>query len=203
MDASHATQERGARTTEPPAPDTARFLAEHDSVIRSVVAWGKWRFDAATREDVAQRSRLDVMQALPSYRGECRPDRWVKQVCMRRCIDEVRRQIRERRWVLPPASFDPERDESLPEPASGPEADPRILIGRIELARQITALVARLPDTCRRAIRQFYVDQLSYREIAQAEGLAINTVGSRLSKCLEKLRALARDDEGLKEYFDA
>jgi RNA polymerase sigma factor (sigma-70 family) len=203
MDVPQTGQAGDPGPTSGATPETVRFLAEHEAVIVAVVGWHKWRFDWATQEDMAQRARMDVARGLASYRGTGRPERWVKQVCIRRCIDEIRRQIRERRLVLKVPVLDQEGEPVVIEPVSGPEHDPRALIWRDELARHLNHLVDLLPETCRRIIHQFYLRHLTYREIAEAEGLAINTVGSRLSKCLDKLRAQAAGDPLMKEYFEA
>jgi DNA-directed RNA polymerase specialized sigma24 family protein len=42
---------------------------------------------------------------------------------------------------------------------------------------------------CREAIRDFYIHDLSYKEMAAKRQMPINTVGTRLSRCLEKLKA--------------
>ena len=45
-----------------------------------------------------------------------------------------------------------------------------------------------LKETCKKSITLFYVHELSYQEISKQLGISTNTVGSRLSKCLDKLQ---------------
>lgn len=165
----------------------------HESLIRAVVTWGRWRFAPDVRDDVAQKIRLELLRHPEAIANAANSISLVKQICIRRCIDEVRRQIRERRvWA-----------EEAGDDIAGDDADinPRRLVERAERARVMRRLVEALDETCRIAICLFYVEEFSYREMADRLGIAINTVGSRLAKCLAKLRDDARGDPEFREYF--
>ena len=71
----------------------------------------------------------------------------------------------------------------------------------MDRARALRGMLAKLEDTCRTALRQFYMEDLSYREMARAQGVAVKTVGTRLSRCLQKLRAHIERDRALKELL--
>jgi len=176
-----------------PTDAAQRLLAEHDALVRAVVGWGKWRFRPETREDVAQRIRLELHARPGALLQADDPALWVKRICIRRCIDEVRREIRDR-TVFAPASGE------HPDTADG-GGDPHALVVRAERARALRRVLEALDDTCRTALRMFYIEHQSYLDMARALGIATNTVGSRLAKCIAKLRSLARQDTELGEYF--
>jgi RNA polymerase sigma-70 factor (ECF subfamily) len=55
-------------------------------------------------------------------------------------------------------------------------------------SQQLQTALDRLPAEHRLALMMFYFEKLSYREIAQALGIAVGTVMSRLARAKERLR---------------
>ena len=166
------------------------FLHEADPLILSVVSWSKWHFDYETREDLQQIIRTELMSSIGRIESPSRLPGFVRRVCVHRCIDEVRRQSRERNVR---ASFYQSNEEGNWE-ATVFEADEkfdpvRAVILRDE-AEQLRDRLTRLEDHCQSTIRRFYAEGLSYKEIAAGDGVSTNTVGSRLARCLEKLREM-------------
>jgi RNA polymerase sigma factor (sigma-70 family) len=161
--------------------------------MRTVVAWGKWRFPPEAQADLLQRIRLELHGVGPLNPAEAA--RRIKQICIRRCIDEVRRLVREQRLFIQDA------DAGLHDSAPADADDPVRLILLAERAHGVAALLEQVDETCRRALRLFYLESLSYREMGERLGIAVNTVGSRLAKCLAKLRDYVRVDPGWREYF--
>jgi RNA polymerase sigma factor (sigma-70 family) len=167
------------------------FLEQCDPLLRAIAAWPKWRLDPHAREEVVQATRVSLAQLLPTLRAPEALPALVRRICALRCIDAVRRQIREQGVFAPwegaepssadaeqPASYDPVRD--------------------ILLAERATALqgaLSRLEPPCRQTVRAFYLDGLSYSQIAAHQGVAVNTIGSRLSRCLAYLRALLSENK--------
>jgi RNA polymerase sigma factor (sigma-70 family) len=57
--------------------------------------------------------------------------------------------------------------------------------------------LAQLDEASQACLRQFYVEGLSYKDMAAQQSVAVNTVGSRLSRCLDRLRdVLERSESG-------
>ena len=175
------------------AESVQHLLAAHDVLMRSVLNWSRWRFQPETRADLLQKIRLEMLSHPEALEGAADAAGLLKQICIRRCIDEVRRQIRERQLMV-------SGEDDPPEPADD-AADPVLLVLRAERARAVRRLLDTLDATCRTALHQFYVEGLSYLDMGRRLGISTNTVGSRLAKCVAKLRALARHDRELGEYF--
>lgn len=173
------------------------FLTHFKPLIRSVVLWSKWRFAGHTADDLVQDVGTELMRAIVTFKGDASLEYFVKRVCIHRCVDEVRRQIRQRQSTV---SL---HDESLDswDPPAGDEFDPLRAIAVSERAQAMKRLVGTLDDTCEQAIRFFYLDGLTYNEISAKLGIAVNTVGSRLAKCLGKLRGLAGQDAFFREEY--
>ena len=168
------------------------FFKEHDSLIRSVVAWPKWHFQPHTREDIAQHIRVDLTRAIPKFRGDSSLANYVKRICVRRCIDQVRREVRQKALFASGTFEGDDGERTEIEFPAGPEFDPRETVLRSEQAKALSVIVEQLDNLCKTVIQQFYVQDLSYKEIADLNGITVNTVGARLSKCLNKLRALMK-----------
>jgi RNA polymerase sigma factor (sigma-70 family) len=178
------------------------FFDENDGLILSVVSWPKWRFQPQVREDLAQTIRSEIVRCLGNLRerGHARP--FVLRICVNRCIDEVRRQVRERQLLQPLAVQDPDGEWREMDLGASADLDPVTAVVMTERAAMLTRLLERLDEGCLRFIRQFYSDGLRYKEIARREGIAVNTVGSRLSRCLEKLRTMSGVEPDLREPAD-
>jgi RNA polymerase sigma factor (sigma-70 family) len=169
----------------------AEVLSTHHDTIRSVVSWPKWHFSPHTRDDVEQSIQHSLMKSLVSANKAASIRAFIKRVSINRCIDEVRRQVRERGLFAPMPSLQTSDGSELVMQFGDPTAPDAIdLITREEQLAELRQKLKLLNETCQHAIQQFYLEGLSYKEIAAANKLAINTVGSRLAKCLSKLRTM-------------
>lgn len=197
--------ERSAQPQTPcPEPPSAEALFDRlDPLIRNVVGWSKWGFAPEVQDDVAQQVRLELFRSPAPLRDKTSLESFVKRVCINRCIDEMRRQIRRKATFVTldgdgsedgPAAFDPPAPEA---------SDPMRCILLAERATALQNLLTALGDPCQSAIRLFYAEALSYTQIAERLGLSINTVGARLSKCLDKLRGMIGKNALWREEFAA
>lgn len=176
-----------------------QFFAAFDPLIRSVVAWEKWRLDAHTREDVAQGIRQELVRSLGQIKEATTVEAFIKTVCIHRIIDEIRRQVRTGRMTVSLQAVNEDGDVVDIPIATGPEHDPVTQIVHFERAAAVRQMIDEISGPCATVIRAFYFEGTLYKDIAASEGISINTVGTRLSKCLEKLRALMKRHAYFKE----
>lgn len=133
--------------------------------------------DPDEADDAAQETFWRAYQALPRFDPE-RPLRpWLLTIATRYCLDCMRR-----RRTQP---LDDLTAHRLVAPQPGPEA--RLL--EQEAQARITALVAQLPPKDRAVILLRYWEGASYEAIAQATGMTVSAVKSRLFRAR---RALAQ-----------
>ncbi len=169
------------------------FFKQYDGLLTSIAGWPKWRFMRHEIEEVVQEIRTHLPKGIRSFKGDSSIEYFIKRVAMHVCVDRVRQNVRrDSRYVLMSPLAEEEGRDGWDPPADA-SFDPVAEILEAERAARVRALVDALDETCRTAIRFFYLDQLTYREMAERLGIAVNTVGSRLAKCLDKLRAAAAD----------
>lgn len=178
------------------------FFKEFDPVILKVLRWKKWRFRPDVQEDVAQKIRTSLLSAMKSFQGKSTVTYYVRQVSVLRCIDQVRSQAREGAVFVPGTLVDEDGISEEEKMAADDSFDPVEEVMKTERGQRVKVCLGQLDETCRNAVTMFYVEDLSYREMAEKLGVAVPTVGSRLFKCLDKLKGIIRGDTLLREYFN-
>lgn len=179
------------------------FFEEFDPLITSVARWSKWHFDPDTQKDMAQDIRTELMRCVVNFRADSSLRYFIKRICINRCIDRIRKQVRERAHIVS-MSFETSDGDILERDAAAPDSfDPVKKVYERENAEAVRRLMGKLDSTCTNAIKMFYIKGMAYKEMADSLGVSINTVGSRLAKCLEKLRKSATHDDFLGEEMRA
>jgi RNA polymerase sigma factor (sigma-70 family) len=164
------------------------FFAHFDPTIRAIADWPRWHFDAHTREDVVQLIKLGIVQSINRLQSEAALAAFVRKIAFNRCIDLLRKQLRMQSRLVPLGHWNADGEWADMNIAADDGYDPILVLQRSERAALLKAALAQLDETEQTCLHQFYVEGLSYREMAERQGVAVNTIGSRLSRCLEKLR---------------
>jgi RNA polymerase sigma-70 factor (ECF subfamily) len=149
-----------------------------------------------TREDVeeiCQETFLAVVRSLRDFQGNCQFHTWLYRIAANKTRDYVERQKAAKRGGgQVPISLQAEDENGLTlDPASPAPAPDLQAMGQEQMELLSSALHA-LGDPCREMIELRYFADLSYDEIANALRLNPKTVSSRLSRCLDRLEAMAR-----------
>ena len=140
-------------------------------------------------EDAAQESLVEIASALPSFRGECTLTHFACRIAARRCVT-VRKRARQRsdrREVIAsqqaPATLPP------PEPSS-------------HRRDAVRGLLDTLPEEQSETMVLRFVLGFSLAEVADATGVPINTVRSRVRLSKEALRRRIESDPLLVEALE-
>ena len=149
----------------------------HLNAARNLARWLARDPDVA--DDIVQDAVLRAFRAFDALRGEAKP--WLLAI-VRNCHRTTMRQ-RTRRSLVPL----PEPDEETEELTAADE-DPEARAIRSDHRRKLDDLVASLPLDFRETLILKEMEDLSYREIAQATGVPIGTVMSRLARARALLR---------------
>jgi len=134
-----------------------------------------FRLSHEDAEDVFQEVFAKTYTELPRLRDDSALRPWLAQLTRRACIDRLRRDRS--------ASAD-----ELPE-----LEDPTDTLDELETALDVHQAMSTLGDACNEILDRFFARDESYRTIGDSLDLPPGTIASRISRCLEKLRAVMED----------
>jgi RNA polymerase sigma factor (sigma-70 family) len=134
-----------------------------------------FRLPPADAEDAFQDVFAKVYEQLHRLRddGAIRP--WIGQLTRRTCIDRLRLGGREQ------SAEDVE------------PSDVDDVLSTLDDALAVRDALATLPEACQEVLDRFFARDESYRTIGEALDIPPGTIASRISRCLEKLKAAMED----------
>jgi RNA polymerase sigma-70 factor (ECF subfamily) len=147
-------------------------LVERFSRYVYAIAVQAYRLPPEDADDVFQEVFARTYEHLGRVRDDAAIRPWLGQLTRRLCIDHLRSGAREQpvEGELEPG----EADETLE---------------RLDDALTVHEALAELPENCREILDRFFAQDESYRTIGAALDLPSGTIASRISRCLQKLRA--------------
>ena len=145
-------------------------------------------------EEICQEVFLSVIRNLGSFHGGSQFQTWLFRIAANKTRDYRERQRAAKRGGgQAPVSLqaeDPATGLTIDLPSTAPGPDTSLL--NAEQCALVHRALDQLDEPCREVIQLRYFGDLSYQEISSALELNPKTVSSRLSKCLDRLEALAR-----------
>src|SRR5215472_12043393 len=140
--------------------------------------------------DAVQDGFVKALTHLDGFRGQSSFKTWLLRVVSNAALDLGRQRGRRETVSLPGGAAEEDgRGPAVPgEPGRGLE--------RADLRRLLDAALATLPEAQRRTFVLHADAGLSYREVAEALGISIGTVMSRLYYARQKLRAFLAERTG-------
>jgi RNA polymerase sigma-70 factor, ECF subfamily len=149
-------------------------------------------FTAEDVEEICQETFFTIIKSLHTFQGNCQFQTWLFRIAANKAHDYIQKQRAAKRGGgqknLSLQAEDPD-GFTIDPPSHAPGPD-RTLI-HMEDAGLITRALEELGGPCQEVIELRYFADLSYEEISAELKLNPKTVSSRLSKCLDKLEALA------------
>jgi RNA polymerase sigma factor (sigma-70 family) len=130
-----------------------------------------YRLSEADSDEVVQEVFARCYQHLGSLRSDDAVRPWIGQLTRRLCVDRLRGSKRED--VVDELPDDGENDKQLE---------------RLALAMDVRSALAKLPETCQEMLDRFFTRDQSYDAIAESLDMPSGTIGSRISRCLARLR---------------
>jgi RNA polymerase sigma-70 factor, ECF subfamily len=140
--------------------------------------------------DLSQEAWVKGWQRLRQFQGESSFATWMTRIVINLCLDQLRRQKRQRAESI----------EEMDEESGGVErqmpvvtVNPTERLERAELRERIDQALGQLSETHRTALVLCEFEEMEYKEIAKAMNCSIGTVMSRLFYARRKLAALLAD----------
>jgi RNA polymerase sigma factor (sigma-70 family) len=134
-------------------------------------------------EDVFQEVFSRAFQRLPELRSDEAVRPWLAQLTRRLCIDRLRLLARDT-----PADGEPD------------EGEVDDVLATLDDAMAVRAALDKVGDPCREILDRFFCRDESYRTIGDDLEIPAGTIASRISRCLEKVRAEMEGDGPLPRH---
>jgi RNA polymerase sigma-70 factor (ECF subfamily) len=140
--------------------------------------------------DLSQEAWIKGWQRLAQFQGDSSFGTWMTRIVINLCLDQLRRQKRQRSESL----------EALDEESGGVErfmpavtVNPTARLERAELRQRIDRALDQLSHEHRTVLVLHEFEEMEYKEIARTMACSIGTVMSRLFYARRKLAALLSD----------
>jgi len=141
--------------------------------------------------ELLQEVYLHAFQGLARYRGEGPLEAWLAIMAIRRARDWKRKVVRKRRHGVDDDELSRDLDESAPR-GPDPSAHPlRVLLDRA---------LAALPERQRSAFLLREVEDLSFRDVAEALGVNEATARVHHLRARRTLQELLKDEPGAEDF---
>ena len=144
---------------------------------------------AESAEDASSEVFVRMARILASYNGSVPFERWLFSIASHHCIDLLRKQQRERRWL---------EDEDVETLSIGIAADsPLNELIREERREAVREAIAKLPEKFRVPLALRYYSEFSYDEIAQQLHLTRANVATLVFRAKQELRQVLAAHGGI------
>ncbi|HOQ89943.1 MAG TPA: sigma-70 family RNA polymerase sigma factor [Candidatus Hydrogenedentes bacterium] len=147
--------------------------------------------------DVAQETFIKAQMALGQFNDSGHPDgfrAWLVRIAANKSLDLIRRKTRQ---AEVPINLWDNGEEVLPIP--GPQSTEREVHLR-DINSVVRQCMDQLPPDLRMTLMLREINQLSYEDIAEATGVPVGTVMSRLYNARKKMRALLKQ-KGVSDFL--
>lgn len=156
------------------------WLKEHSSAVIQVAR--AYSLTVEERQDLAQEILLQAWRSLDKFAGKSKPATWFYRVALHTAMNWQRkdrpRRARQKPWL----------EVHLKEVV---EADASQQTEQRDLLEQLYRAIQQLPKADI-ALVLLYLDEVSYREMANVLGVSESSVGVRLNRAKQKLAALLK-----------
>jgi RNA polymerase sigma-70 factor (ECF subfamily) len=140
--------------------------------------------------DLSQEAWVKAWQRLAQFQGDSSFATWLTRIVINLCLDQIRRQKRQRAESI----------EAMDEESGGVErqmepiiTNPTERLERGELRKRIDEAMAKLSNEHRTVLVLHEFEELEYKEIAKVMGCSIGTIMSRLFYARRRLASLLQD----------
>ena len=156
-----------------------RWLTQHTGLVFKVAR--AFAPSDADRDDLVQEILLQLWRSLPHFEGKAKESTWIYRVALNTALAWHRSENKRRTAHSPLVAI-----EELPDP------DDPVAREREELVARLYAAIRRLPKVDA-ALVLLYLDDLSYREMADVLGLSETNVGVKLNRARKTLAELMKE----------
>ena len=126
------------------------------------------------KEDLFQDIVLQLWRAYPSFKGDAKISTWMYRIAINNAITRLRKETKREKYIsLDDEAFQVTTEDDLVN----------------ENAAAMYEAIKKLSEV-EKALTMLYMDNCSYKEIAEITGLSESNIGFKLNKIKTKLRSL-------------
>lgn len=159
--------------------DTNRLIEDYKNLVYHVIH--RTVKDRESHEEIFQEIFLNVLESLPRFEGRSKLSTWVAAVAVHTCYKFIQKAGK---WEVSVSFGD--WLEAVPEP--GVCSDLQENLERNDVIRRLERHLGELAPKYALPISLFYMEGMTYQEIAEILELPIGTVKSHLFRGLKELR---------------
>lgn len=157
------------------------WLQEHAGLVFKVAR--AFAPAEADRQDLIQEILLQMWCSLPRFEGKAKASTWIYRVALNTALAWRRKETKHRATQTPLIDI-----ETLP----GSEADSAQRLDREEQVARLYDAIQQLPKVDA-ALVLLYLEDLSYREMAEVLGISESNVGVKLNRARKTLAELMKE----------
>lgn len=157
------------------------WLVEHGGAVLKVAR--AYTLTSEDCQDLAQEILLQVWRSLPQFQGRASAATWIYRVALNTALGWRRKEHRRRARQHPVL-------EVADLPGAGLDSAQQIV--EREAVQRLFAAIRQLPKTDA-AVILLYLDELSYREMAEVLGISESNVGVKLNRAKKTLGQLLNE----------
>jgi len=147
------------------------MMREHQGIIHKVCRL--YRDRPEDREDLFQEITYQLWKSFPGYRGESKPSTWMYRIALNTAIASYRKKG-------PALSY----ESVLPDYPDEEQSEELVI-----RQEKLFSVLKQLNDS-EKAIIALYLDEFSYRQIAEVIGTSENNIGVKLNRIKNKIQQL-------------
>lgn len=151
--------------------DFLNCIAGNQGIIHKICRM--YRDTAEDREDLFQEITYQLWKSYPAFKGESKVSTWMYRIALNTAIAALRKKRPELEYA-----------EMLPDLAEEAKSE------ELELRQERLFAALRQLDDGEKAIITLYLEDLSYRQIADITGISENNVGVKMSRIKTKIQKL-------------
>jgi RNA polymerase sigma-70 factor (ECF subfamily) len=169
----------GAAVMENESVDTDRLVENHQNLVYHLIH--RTVRDRTAHEEVFQEVFLNVLESLPRFEGRSKLSTWIGSIAVKTCYKYIQKDGKRERvesfhdWL-----------EARPEP--GVPSNLQENLERNDLRRRLERHLGELAPKYALPVTLFYLEEMSYQEIAEVLDIPLGTVKSHLFRGLRELR---------------
>jgi RNA polymerase sigma-70 factor (ECF subfamily) len=168
-------------TDENPASLFQEWLAQHQAAVLKIAR--AYTLTPEDCQDLAQQIVLEAWRSLPSFQGRASPSTWFYRVALNTALTWNRKDRLRRTRQQPLVKAE---DVATANPSTTDHVEQR------ELVERLYAAIHQLPKGDA-ALILLYLDDLSYRDMADILGISETNVGVKLNRAKKALSLLMKE----------